>query len=678
MTLFATDTPLPISEQTIASAHASLFLLGRYLAWLNAEGLFLRDAQRGLVFSTDRGTWLVDWECLDQRRLSPETAREQMQSLYAAMGKEPWLAFLSGYSQKAIHWIDPVQTGFTEALLRELVNGSWLLSRSGRLDLEKVLAACGCRAAFEESFLVLRPHPLSGQSVTDEELVLATAVLVLTGVKAGDWVTLLEGKETNQEVVKMLTAFFRREHTGEDRFTGLLPQLLGIKSPRQKVLDMIRRQPVSSGVLLHFIGAVWDGSWPEGNVFESMDRLAPFLKMALAREATLPQEKPVVSEAIADGLDYLSGIADEQGNTIESIQLAQSAQVILQKLAPCRNGAEERLSRAECREEGHRWRNLRAVDDRDTLFTLGGYASTASLTDMKYFSASGQSFEAGQGSNQLWSAIWRAIDRQRWMLRLMHGFLVSPAWESEFTKDFSFLLRHNVKQFQHGLVQHLRAVEMTLRKETPCVWANCWLTEAEDAGSGTTFVLRSELMALNALDQALESGELDESAVALFHQLIRVLDTPHKMFRSSVSQFPVEATSHTEEPLPYPENPVADFNAWVAQYHQGETNLLDGFVYLIDRADEVMLRNYCMLMALLVSVRQEQWDTALRMIKRMVAEIASAYDLPGIPLAYHGYGEEILSVEPILEVLRQVEPHFLSDPAVRQLMDRYRERKSVE
>ncbi|UOQ69546.1 hypothetical protein [Hymenobacter volaticus] len=138
-----------------------------------------------------------------------------------------------------------------------------------------------------------------------------------------------------------------------------------------------------------------------------------------------PAPRGVWLASIMDGLDYLALLADTQGETRSSLELAQASLMSLQ-LLPCPDDpaqAEAWWSRVEAQHYRYSWHTL-SPDQRSNKFIVWRYANyvcSVRLAAESFCEAAGEWYGHERASNQLWTATWHALEGLRQGLRLCYA-----------------------------------------------------------------------------------------------------------------------------------------------------------------------------------------------------------------------------------------------------------------
>ncbi len=673
----------PISEQTIPSKADSLFLLGGELANYNSNGLILQDLNQSAFFSLTLGKWVISEEDFINADISMENVKGQFKDLDAFLDKSLQTGLLSGYAQKALYLIEPFQEGFTQSLLNQFFPNQYYVPappQGDTFEVEKLLSFYRLKLSLKkpEPLLVPTPNKREGLTLPERHILITAVLLLLADIDIKPFIVEGEQISPHSTTFKILAALLRKDYTKEAKFTGLLPRLLGIKGPKDHLSDLLLTQTQDERKLLQLIGQQLENPAQRSDLDHHTFLIQSLKSIFEINKLKVNVERQSFLEALSEGLLKLAISAEKQGNLLESVYLAQTSRILLQWMVTNWEEVELRLSKAEHDEQQLAWARQATIDNMDTdeLMNICAYANTATIADLLYFKYSREYFLHDKATNHLWSAIFRAIDRQRWITCLMDAYMKSPLYSKEIEAHFQVIFTGNLKQFQSALAQHMKAAHALFEKGLSSPLTQCWLQK--ETGQEKTLMLELELEQVTLLVDALDQQGLNEHTMALFERLLQLIkrskDSP---LESNSSADAIGEGSELEGNI---QSQIDAFNELMEKYHNGEDNLLEGFQALLDQAREARLQQYCALMILLLATKEKQWEVALMMATYLHDTIASAWDLPGISIKYYGnfFGEEHLKIDPVLDALKTLSEYYPQQQVLTNLIDRYLERYVAE
>jgi hypothetical protein len=489
--LFASGTRVGLSELDIDPKYAPIFRWASLFAMLHKQGKIVGDlTAENVVFEWKSGELvIIDPGGITDVDLHPRNMSHQFVELLGSYGENAFKAILGGYAREAYQAIDPLYPGFTDAILR-LVIGDAPISvarpKLSRLKAARIAADCGLTVSFENgrsgaSFR--KSQSLSAPS--PEECLLAITSLSVAGIDCRSALEPFGPPSLDPSENWAATAISQLAST------ALLP--------KEQLTAPIK-------AALSFLNILYG---PRGTSATSQsistENVLPIFKAQY--NALEPQDRASLIDFIIDGIDDLAALADDQGQRLASIRLAQFSAIYLQRLDDIWDGIESRLCTLDMRHGQLSWASLRTSSrlDANLLFTYAGYVNSASLTRAKYFMASCEKVKSRNAANALWTALWTAIYEQRSLIKACHSFLNSNR-PIEQEENMAILFNHTLATYMRLLQLHLEASVLFLGEKKKFLWALCW---AEDE-----FELRRELQCLPELMQALEEEGLMSKATA--------------------------------------------------------------------------------------------------------------------------------------------------------------------
>lgn len=658
----------PIFEENIPPQADSLFLLGHLLADYNAKGLFVEDLSQSAIFSQVIGKWTINPQDLLSSPITVASAGKQFSNIELTIAAPLKVALLGGYINYTSLLIDPLYPGFTQTLLNDYFSGVAILSSSPALEpfhFTPILHMLGYEIQFSGKEIELLNVAYEGplKELSRQEILVTTLLLLLLEIDIRPWIKVGEKTYPQSTIFRIMGVILRKDHLKEPTFTGFLPRLFGVKSPQDRFGDLLEEQPFIAQLVIGVIANYIESPIQEKNIGERTALLNAVRKVFGISDKAVEIDKLRFLETLCEGLAQLAKKAETDGNLYESVNLMQTAQMIIQWLATSPKGAQMRLNRIAVKEGQFGWRilSMHQITSIDLFMSICAYANSASLTDLLYFKQAQELFKKGKHSNLLWSSLMRSIDRGRWILHLMNEFRRSPMWSKDIEEPFEVIFSRMIKQFGQSLYLHLTAAQLTFEKEITSSIAQCWLTEEGQEA----FLLKKELKQTNLLLEAHSKEGLSEHTFSLFKDLLLI---------NTIVEPPLQAA------VTDPEQQLKEFNELVDRYHAKEGNLLESFLRLLTSTQDVGMQNYCAILIMLLATKEKQWDLAVGMITYLYDTIPQAWDLPGIPIRYFGgyMGEEILKIDRIIDALRTLGEQLPSEQVIHGLLDRYLERYVAE
>ena len=518
--------PIHLSELNIYPAADSLYVLGEVLAVFNAGGqFFYPDFLNNFRFDRNKGRWLmIKSKNRHEGKIDPEVASWQFRGSVSEMNKNFLRGFLGGYARRAYQIVDPICPGFTDDLIAHLVRAPVLSvtkPREKQLDLAKLLANYGLGVTFKKdsarpSFSEVPREVLGGN---DYELVVATIVITLAKMDVTQWIQQVENMDATQEMPRILGGLMRREY--ESSWDGAIAGLLGLTKKKKQFEALITHQPAPLLVLLLFVQDIYRlKQVPDDGIFGEAFTI---LKKTVATfiNKSIPDWYSYV-EAMVDGLNYLAQAADQQGNAMTSISLAQASTILLQFLAKEETGLEGRLSRAEL--PTYSWANLAADSSshRNILLNYVACRNSVSTTYLQCFFASHELFKAQKATNHLWTAIWNSRRMQRATIIFLYELSSqTEGWTEDEKAHIFTLLKHAFNIYLNGQRKFTDVlVSYNRPNQIMSHYANCFTGIAEE--DATTF-LTVEQTATLKLYQALKADTLDADTLIAWQELVAAI-----------------------------------------------------------------------------------------------------------------------------------------------------------
>ena len=421
----ASSTPDFLGELTIAPNCDALYPLGEQVATFNDLGILLRPGfGADFTLRLASGDWVVaEADHMMVGGFAPEKAASQ----FVDFTGDRLRAILSGYARGAQRLLDPPHPGFTAGLLAELLPAPVpqpLQPLASPFDLGRVLAACGASLnSLGELTLAAPPQPAA--CPTDDELLLASAVVFVAELDLTAWLLHVAACHPTSEVAQLLGALARGELYPSE-WGGVLALAANYFRPGRRLQKRIQEYGQWS-LLLQLFGVVYGqpGQLAALNATSSAFR---FLRQALDQQpAGGPFRRGPILLAVRDGLELLARTAEAQAQVNQSLNFAQQALITAQLLAPFEEPAytEAWLMHIIAQEAGYGWFKrstatapapVRALEPA-LVWRFAGYAGTAALT-MRIFCEVGKHWlKQGRVSNQLWTAAWRGLGLLRTALR---------------------------------------------------------------------------------------------------------------------------------------------------------------------------------------------------------------------------------------------------------------------
>ena len=474
--------PAFLSELTIPAEWDALYPLGELVAQLNADGYLLHPnfvSDFGLS-STTRNWVMQGADCIAKDKFEFAKAAAQFQRFT----DDKLRAILSGYAQQAQRRLDPRQPGFTAGLLAELLPApvpQALPPVVSPLDLGAVLRACGAslRVTTTEAKLVLQMPAKPAAPVTDDELLLASVVVLVAELDLTAWLLHVAKCQPTSEVAQLLGILARGE-LYEAEWGGLIPKLINYFRPKKLLRERLSAYgPWSLLVQVFCIVYRRPGQLAE---IEEQHAGFRFLRQALDR---LPPDNPgrrgTILLAVRDGLEWLARTADKPGQAAASLNFAQQALIIAQLLPPFTEPAfvEAWLVHLVAQDEGYSWfwpPATQAVEPR-MVWRLAGYAGSVALSTKPFCEASSQWLAQGRVTNQFWSAAWRTLNLLRTALRACYTLsLQEPLGKPEL--GHGMIIQQLVSRYSQFILLLLNMA--TRSAETLQVLSMWGRNEAED------------------------------------------------------------------------------------------------------------------------------------------------------------------------------------------------------
>ncbi|UOG73460.1 hypothetical protein MTX78_15145 [Hymenobacter tibetensis] len=438
-----------LGEVDLSAIFDFVYQQGELLACINAAGGLLAPGFMSAIGLTmPLGKWGVrdpaSVQIVTAETLTPEQAAHQ----FSEYEGELLQALLAGYGRKAYQVLEPRYPGFTEQVVSLLLPPpvpQVTKPRPVGYDLGHVLQAYGAVLEFDcptppgiaKAQLGFAVPAIPATPPTDEELVLASVILFAGRLPLTLWLTQVAACEPARELAQLFGALARGE-LHESSWSGLLPRLLGSERTQRKLRARLARQPWPLNLLLSLLGEAYVTPDHLATLYEQR-QCFPLLRATLDQlppgAADPPAPRGVWLASIMDGLDYLALQADAQGRTHASIEFAQASTMALQ-LLPCLQDpgqAEAWLSRVEAQQYRYSWRSLSPSQplEKSTVWRFVSYVSSVRLVAEAFGEAAGEWYTQGKVRNQLWSAIWYALEGLRQGLRLCYALAQQHALTSK-------------------------------------------------------------------------------------------------------------------------------------------------------------------------------------------------------------------------------------------------------